>query len=165
MKTPALLDKIERDWRAARPDVNPEPMLTVIAVQRASQFLQTALETFFAQHDLTPSAFDVLATLHRSAPPGGLTLGELAGLMAVTPPAVTKRVDSLERRGWVARHPDAQDRRTVRAVLTSQGRTAVDDLLAAHVANEEALLSALTPTERTTLRALLSRIPASSPDR
>lgn len=158
MKTHELLERVERDWRAARPDVDPEPMLTVIAVQRTSQVLQGALEAFFARHDLTPSAFDVLATLRRSAPPEGLTLGELAGLMAVTPPAVTKRVDGLERRGWVARHADARDRRTVRAALTSQGRAAVDDLLAAHVAHEEALLRNLTPAERTTLRRLLTRI-------
>ncbi|GMA14704.1 MarR family transcriptional regulator [Deinococcus metallilatus] len=161
MKTPRLeLEQIERDWRAARPDVNPDPMLTVIAVQRASHALQTALEAFFARHDLTPSAFDVLATLRRSSPPEGLTLGELAQRMAITPPAVTKRVDGLERRGWVVRQADAGDRRTVRAALTPRGREAVDHLLADHVAHEEALLRDLTPGERATLRALLGRLPA-----
>lgn len=160
MKTSALLDKIGEDWRRERPDLDPDPMLTVIAVQRTSQTLQAALDAFFAQHDLTPSAFDVLATLRRSAPPEGLTLGELAGLMAVTPPAVTKRVDGLERRGWVTRQADTRDRRTVRAALTPQGREAVDELLAAHVAHEEALLGHLTPAERATLRTLLGRIPA-----
>nr|WP_246580786.1 MarR family transcriptional regulator [Deinococcus aestuarii] len=155
-----MLNRIERDWHAARPDVDPGPMLTVIAVQRTSHLLQAALERFFARHDLTPSAFDVLATLRRSAPPEGLTLGELASLMAITPPAVTKRVDGLERRGWVARQADGQDRRTVRAGLTAEGRRAVDRLLAAHVAHEEQLLSALSPAERLTLRSLLGRLPA-----
>ncbi|CAM3277773.1 MarR family transcriptional regulator [Deinococcus deserti] len=158
MDTPALLNRIERDWRAARPDVDPEPMLTVIAVQRTSSLLQAALEDFFAQHDLTPSAFDLLATLRRSAPPEGLTLGDLAGLMAITPPAITKRMDGLERRGWVARQADTQDRRTVRAQLTAEGRQVVDSLLTAHVANEERLLGGLTPAERRILRALLGRI-------
>lgn len=159
MDTHALLARIEHDWRVARPDVDPEPMLTVIAVQRASQALQNALEAFFARHDLTPSAFDVLATLRRSAPPQGLTLGDLADLMAITPPAVTKRVDGLERRGWVERRTEDRDRRTVRAALTSAGRTAVDGLLAAHVAHEEALLMDLSSHERATLRALLGRLP------
>ncbi|MBB5235658.1 MarR family winged helix-turn-helix transcriptional regulator [Deinococcus budaensis] len=158
MKTAELLERIERDWQAARPDVNPEPMLTVIAVQRTSQLLQGALEAFFAGYDLTPSAFDVLATLRRSAPPEGLTLGDLAHRMAVTPPAVTKRVDGLERRGWVTRHPDPGDRRTVRAALSAAGRAAVDELLLAHVAHEEALLGQLTPDERRTLRQLLGRL-------
>lgn len=158
MKTADLLARIEGDWRKERPDLDPDPMLTVIAVQRTSQTLQAALDAFFARHDLTPSAFDVLATLRRSAPPGGLTLGELGTLMAVTPPAVTKRVDGLERRGWVARLPDSRDRRTVRAALTPEGRAAVDRLLEAHVAHEEALLRNLTREERATLRGLLLRI-------
>ncbi|WP_104991566.1 MarR family winged helix-turn-helix transcriptional regulator [Deinococcus sp. NW-56] len=158
MKTADLLARIEEDWQRERPDLDPDPMLTVIAVQRTSQTLQAALEAFFARHDLTPSAFDVLATLRRSAPPEGLTLGDLGTLMAVTPPAVTKRVDGLERRGWVARLPDPRDRRTVRAALTPEGRAAVGRLLEAHVAHEEALLRDLTPQERATLRELLLRI-------
>ncbi|MPY66313.1 MarR family transcriptional regulator [Deinococcus sp. SDU3-2] len=158
MKTADLLARIERDWRRERPDLNPDPMLTVIAVQRTNQTLQAALDAFFARHDLTPSAFDVLATLRRSAPPEGLTLGDLGTLMAVTPPAVTKRVDGLERRGWVARLPDPRDRRTIRAALTPEGRAAVDALLEAHVTHEEALLRNLTPDERATLRELLLRI-------
>ncbi|MFC6666681.1 hypothetical protein ACFP9V_15990 [Deinococcus radiopugnans] len=44
--TAALLTRIERDWRTARPDLNPEPMLTVIAVQRTSGLLQAELEAF-----------------------------------------------------------------------------------------------------------------------
>lgn len=158
MKTADLLARIEEDWQRERPDLDPDPMLTVIAVQRTSQTLQAALDAFFARHDLTPSAFDVLATLRRSAPPEGLTLGDLGTLMAVTPPAVTKRVDGLERRGWVVRLPDPRDRRTVRAALTPEGRAAVGRLLEAHVAHEEALLRDLTPQERATLRELLLRI-------
>ncbi|CAM3650157.1 DNA-binding MarR family transcriptional regulator [Deinococcus saxicola] len=156
--TTELLERIERDWLAARPDLDPEPMLTVIAVQRTSGLLQTELENFFARHDLTPSAFDVLATLRRSAPPEGLTLGELAALMAITPPAVTKRVDALTERGRVERKPDPSDRRAIRACLTATGFELVDSLLNAHLENEERLLSDLSGGERRTLRTLLGRI-------
>ncbi|GGO21730.1 MarR family winged helix-turn-helix transcriptional regulator [Deinococcus humi] len=156
--TPKLLSRIEQDWRIARPDLDPEPMLTVIAVQRTSGQLQAELEAFFAGHDLTPSAFDVLATLRRSAPPEGLTLGELSALMAITPPAVTKRVDALSARQLIERLPDTSDRRAIRARLTATGRTLIDSLLPQHLANEERLLAALSVTERRTLRALLGRI-------
>ncbi|WP_317640553.1 MarR family winged helix-turn-helix transcriptional regulator [Deinococcus arenicola] len=158
MPTTEFLARIEGNWNAARPDLNPEPMLTVIAVQRTSGLLQAELETFFAQHDLTPSAFDVLATLRRSAPPQGLTLGELAALMAITPPAVTKRVDALTGRGLIERLPDRQDRRAIRARLTAAGFEAVDSLVTAHLANEERLLSDLSSDERRMLRTLLGRI-------
>ncbi len=158
MNARALLEKIERDWGAARPDLDPEPMLTVIAVQRASAKLGRALELFFAEYDLTPPAFDVLATLRRSAPPEGLTLARLGEWMACTPPAVTKRVDALEARGLVERTPHAADRRAVLLRLTSPGRELVDRVLAPHIANEARLLSALTPGERVTLRALLDKL-------
>ncbi|MBB6016468.1 MarR family winged helix-turn-helix transcriptional regulator [Deinococcus radiopugnans] len=158
--TAALLTRIERDWRTARPDLNPEPMLTVIAVQRTSGLLQAELEAFFAGHGLSPAAFDVLATLRRSAPPEGLTLGELAALMAVTPPAVTKRVDALNVRGLLDRLPDAADRRAIRARLTAAGREVVDALLPQHLTHEERLLAGLSAGERQTLRTLLGRIRA-----
>ncbi len=156
--TTELLTRIEHDWRTARPDLNPEPMLTVIAVQRTSGLLQAELEAFFASHHLTPSAFDVLATLRRSAPPEGLTLGELGALMAITPPAVTKRVDALSERQLIERLSDPSDRRAVRARLTEAGRTLIDGLLPLHLANEERLLADLNTDERQTLRELLGRI-------
>ncbi|QFP76864.1 MarR family winged helix-turn-helix transcriptional regulator [Deinococcus sp. AJ005] len=156
--TAELLERIERDWHTARPDLDPQPMLTVIAVQRTSGLLQTELEAFFAQHSLTPSAFDVLATLRRSAPPEGLTLGELAALMAITPPAVTKRVDVLTERELVERLPHPSDRRAIRARLTATGFELVDGLLTAHLENEERLLADLSGDERRTLRMLLGRI-------
>lgn len=161
MKPPGttdLLERIRHDWHAARPDLDPEAMLTVIAVQRTAGHLQARLEAFFAERGLTPSAFDVLATLRRSAPAQGLTLGELGALMAVTPPAVTKRVDALTARGLVERLPDAVDRRAIRARLTAAGRQQVDALLPQHLAHEEGLLSGLSRAEWQTLRTLLSRL-------
>ena len=153
-----FLHRIEQDWRTQRPNLDPTPMLTVIAVQRASAHLQGHLERFFAAHDLTPSSFDLLVTLRRSAPPGGLTPGELSGLCAITPPAITKRLDALEGVGLVERVPHETDRRATRVRLTDAGRTRVDSILDAHVANEERLLATLTPEERATLRSLLTRL-------
>ena len=160
MKTRDLLARVEADWRAARPDVDSEPMLTVIAVQRTSALLERELEAFFAAADLTPQSFDVLATLRRSAPPEGLLLSRLGTLMAITPPAVTKRIDILEARGLVKRHAHATDRRASLVQLTEQGRALVDELLPRHVENEGRLLSRLDRAERAQLRALLVKLAA-----
>jgi DNA-binding MarR family transcriptional regulator len=161
LNTADLLARIERDWRAARPDVDPTPMLTVIAIQRTSALLQAELDAFFAARDLSPAGFDVLATLRRSAPETGLSLARLGQLMAVTPPAVTKRVDALEARGLVIREAHETDRRAFRLKLTPAGRAVVDDVLEAHVTNEERLLSDLTAEERRELRGLLARVRSS----
>ena len=153
-----LLDRIARDWRTARPDLDPTPMLTVISVQRTGALLERELETFFATFDLTPSGFDVLATLRRSAPPAGLPLAQLGALMAITPAAMTKRIDLLEQRGLVERTPHATDRRAFLARLTPEGRELVDRILPLHLRNEDRVLAALTEDERAQLRALLRKL-------
>ena len=160
MKTQELLDLIERDWARERPDIDTTAQLTVIGVQRLSALLEQELEEFFAPFDLTPSSFDVLVTLRRSAPPEGLALSRLSALMAITPPAVTKRVDLLAVRGLVERRAHAEDRRTVLARLSTAGRTLADRVLTLHVVNEERLLLGLTLLESAQLRVLVSKFSA-----
>lgn len=160
MKTQELLDLIERDWARERPDIDTTAQLTVIGVQRLSALLEHELEVFFAAFDLTPPSFDVLATLRRSAPPEGLPSSRLSTLMAITPPAVTKRVDLLVVRGLVERVAHPEDRRTVLVHLTPAGRELADRVLTRHVANEERLLSGLTLAESAQLRVLIGKFAA-----
>ena len=49
---------------------------------------------------------------------------DLARVLLVTPTAVTALVDRLEKRGYVVRVHDPQDRRRVRLVVTEEGHTA-----------------------------------------
>jgi DNA-binding MarR family transcriptional regulator len=48
--------------------------------------------------------------------------GEMAELIGISPQAVTKMADSLERRGYVERRDDDADRRRVVLHLTDRGR-------------------------------------------
>ena len=160
MKTQDLLDLIERDWARERPDIDTTAQLTVIGIQRLNALLDHELETFFASFNLTPSSFDVLATLRRSAPPEGLPFSRLSSLMAITPPAVTKRVDLLAVRGLVERQAHPDDRRTILVRLTETGRDLADRVLTLHVANEERLLQGLTLLEAAQLRVLVGKFAA-----
>lgn len=153
-----LVERVERDWARVRPDLDVRPVLTVISIQRTSAWLQEELERAFAAHGLSPANYDVLATLYRSAPPEGLPLGRLGALMAITPPAVTKRVDPLEARGLVERTARPGDRRAAVVRLTAEGRATVERVLPGHLANEERLLAPLDEAERATLRALLAKL-------
>lgn len=53
---------------------------------------------------------------------GSAAATALADHLAVSRPRVTAVVDGLVERGWVARGPDAEDRRRVSHVLTEAGR-------------------------------------------
>lgn len=75
----------------------------------------------WAELGLTTAQLRVLFLL-RAEP--GVTSGELASRVSVTPPTITGVVDRLVRLGLVRREDDASDRRLVRNFLTSDGQDA-----------------------------------------
>jgi DNA-binding MarR family transcriptional regulator len=101
-------------------------------------------------NDLSIATMAVLGSLHRH---GDLTVGELAGLERVQPPSMTRKVNSLEEGGYVARRAHETDGRVVVVGLTELGRSRV---LADRKRRDEWLarqLRELTPEERAVLRA------------
>jgi DNA-binding MarR family transcriptional regulator len=73
----------------------------------------------------------------------------------VTSGGMTKLLDRLETRGLLQREPDPRDRRGKLIALTDDGRALVDEVVAAHVANEQRLLADLSRGERERLASLL----------
>ncbi|MRH86168.1 MarR family transcriptional regulator [Nocardia sp. SYP-A9097] len=130
-------------------------MHIVARINRLSQLLERDLAEFFRSYGLEFWEFDVLATLRRSGGDTGLTAGALNKAAMRTSGAITNRIDRLTAKGLVARVPDPVDRRAIRVQLTPEGRTLVDKLLPLHMANEQRLLAALTPTHRADLTTLL----------
>jgi DNA-binding MarR family transcriptional regulator len=64
----------------------------------------------------------------------------------------------LELAGLVERRPDPNDRRGKLIALTDAGKRVIDETIGRHVANEERLLSVLTPAEQEKLNALLRKL-------
>jgi DNA-binding MarR family transcriptional regulator len=71
-------------------------------------------------------------------------------------------LDGLEGKGLLARQPDPADRRRNVVVLTNAGRRALKEAKAASDRAERELLADLSATEARQLRALLTRVVASS---
>jgi DNA-binding MarR family transcriptional regulator len=83
------------------------------------------------------------------------TMSDLARSQAVTLPTVSKSVDMLVRRGWVARWIDKQDRRQTIVRLTPKGRRILADIkrrAERHVAER---LAPLQSRERAELIAVM----------
>jgi DNA-binding MarR family transcriptional regulator len=70
-----------------------------------------------------PALLTALAVVDREGP---LTLGALAAQEQVSPPTITKVVDTLEQRGFVARIRDEHDRRVWRVKATTRGKRALE---------------------------------------
>jgi DNA-binding MarR family transcriptional regulator len=98
---------------------------------------------------LNPNQLSAMAVLLNS---GDQLMGELAAQERVQPPSMTRIVNGLEARGYVARRPDSRDHRQCLVALTESGRQVLmanrrrrDEWLAVRIA-------ALDPAEREVLR-------------
>jgi DNA-binding MarR family transcriptional regulator len=99
--------------------------------------------------ELNPNQLSAMGVLLNS---GDQLMGELAALEKVRPPSMTRIVNSLEVRGYVARRADPRDHRQCLVALTEAGRQV---LLANRRRRDEWLavrLAGLDPAEREALR-------------
>ncbi len=89
---------------------------------------------------------------------GPLSPTEISQRMFVTTASTTSLLDTLERRGLLARLPDPDDRRKVLVTLTNAGQQVVDEFLPRVIALQTAALSGLSEAERKQLLRHLATI-------
>jgi DNA-binding MarR family transcriptional regulator len=101
------------------------------------------------------AAVPILRQLADSEP---LRPGDLAALLAVEAPHVTRQIQRLESTGYVERIPDPDDRRAHRVRLTPAGREVTDRILdaARHLIWEA--LAEWSPNDRGQLAVLFHRM-------
>jgi DNA-binding MarR family transcriptional regulator len=83
----------------------------------------------------------------------GIGLRELADRERVSPPAMTKHVDRLERDGLVARTPSVDDRRRVGVSLTDEGQRVLRRVRSRRTAWLAQRLRGLSPEELAAVEA------------
>jgi len=83
-------------------------------------------------------------------------LTDLAERLGIDSPAVTRKVQQLERRDLLSRSPDPQDARASRLRLTAGGRAAIECLLGARQAWLASLLEGWPEDDRRELARLLA---------
>lgn len=149
------VDRITEQWARERPDLDTRPMGVIGRLHRVGALLDARLRSVFAEAGLGNGDFDVLATLRRAGAPYVLSPSEISASSMVTTGAVTKRVDRLLALGLVERRADEGDGRSRPVGLTTAGLSLVDRLVEQHLANEDRLLRALEPADRTRLTGLL----------
>ncbi|HHY47645.1 MAG TPA: MarR family transcriptional regulator [Firmicutes bacterium] len=73
---------------------------------------------------------------------------ELADGLGISSAAVTRLADRLERKGLLIRQPDPEDRRTLRLVLTEEGRRIVEQVIEGEQARFDDVIKRLPPSLR-----------------
>jgi len=82
--------------------------------------LRALEDALFTQFDLTPQQYNILRLLQACRPAGLPTL-QLAAQLVSRAPDITRMLDKLEDRGWIARHRMEDNRRVVVVKITSSG--------------------------------------------
>lgn len=86
------------------------------------------------------------------------TPGELAEALAMTRGAISKIVDKLQAKGWIASRTSPDDNRIQLLALTAAGRRAVPLLARIADENDHQFFSCLDAGERSGLRHLLGKL-------
>ena len=104
--------KLQQEIRRSRPFESPE-VEAFLSLERTAEVLQGQLALLLKPSGISPAQYNVLRIL-RGAGVDGLPCGEIGGRMIQRDPDVTRLIDRMEQRGWVARIRSNSDRRVVR---------------------------------------------------
>lgn len=128
----------------------PAFLLAQLGAHAASQFAERLRVL-----DLAPSDAGILRLLRREA---GLSQQELAAKLKIHPSRLVAMLDNLEKRGFVERRANPDDRRLYSLHLANGGEEVLGRIGRLAREHQQALLSTLNNEERETLAALLLRI-------
>jgi DNA-binding MarR family transcriptional regulator len=87
-----------------------------------------------------------------------LTPSQVSDRVLIASATMTATLDLLERRGWIRRTPNPDDRRSTLIEITPDGRAITDQLLPGIRTVERRILSVLSQDERTHLLDLLAKV-------
>lgn len=137
--------------------MDDEALRAAAHIHRLAICLEKRSGKALAPLGITLWQLDVLAAL-RHAPRQGLHANQLIPPDFLSPAAMTNRLHSLEKAGWIHRIPDPADRRAVRIRLTPAGRAITRRGLQTRASVAAAAFSTLTPEQRTQLAAHVSQV-------
>lgn len=152
------VDQHIRQWLAELPDLDTTVEAVVQRMQRLLHHLKQTQQALVAEEGMQLGEFKTLHQLAARGAPYRSTPTELATVLLLSPAAMTGRLDTLERAGYVRRLHDTTDRRRVFVELTAEGRKVWLRAVERMDAAEKELVHVLAPDERVQLAALLKRL-------
>lgn len=151
-------DRLLSGWDEARPDLAVGTLQVTARLSRIGAHLARRQEEVFSRSGLSRGEVGALSALRIAGPPYRLSPTRLARGLMMSSAGVTSRIDRLERRGFVRRLPDPNDRRGVIIELTDEGLEVVDDAVAANSASDRQLLERFDAQEIAQLENLLRKL-------
>jgi DNA-binding MarR family transcriptional regulator len=124
------IDRVVAFWKDENPQLDVTTKAVTMRLRRASQYLERAVRANLADTGVDEYwEIEVLLALRR-APNHRASAGDLGRECQVTSGAITNRISRLEKRDWVRRDIDPDDRRQVLVSLTTAGLAQADRIIA-----------------------------------
>jgi DNA-binding MarR family transcriptional regulator len=128
----------------------PAFLLAQLGAHAASQFAEK-----LSALDLAPADAGILRMLRVAS---GLSQQELAGKLGIHPSRLVAILDNLEKRGYLERRPNPDDRRLYSLHLTKNGEDVLGKIGKVAREHQDVLLAALSNEERAALGSLLLKV-------
>lgn len=126
-----------------------------IKLMRATESLNHRLSKHLAEADLTITQFGALeALLHL----GSRNQKEIGEKLLKSGGNITLVIDNLEKRGFVVRKKDQNDRRALIISLTAQGKSFIEDFFPLHLHKINEEFSVLTEKEKAELGRICKKL-------
>lgn len=139
-------------------DLDPQVEQIISALSRLNRRMTVAYGRHLSDIGVNGAEWEVLKALVLAGAPYQLGPGELAKRLGLTPAAMTHRIDRMVTEGLVTRERDETNRVRVIVGITELGRDKWFAVMRMGTDWEGDLLQDLTPTERTLLGELLTRL-------
>ena len=152
-----LTDRVLGGWRTARPELEVDALQVTARLSRIGPLLAKRQEAVFDQFGLGRGEVGALSALRVAGPPYRLSPTRLGKGLMLSSAGVTSRIDRLERRGFVRRLRDPDDRRGVLVELTESGLDVVDAAVVALTKSDRQLLERLDADELRLFEDLLRK--------
>ncbi|HEY9623504.1 MAG TPA: MarR family transcriptional regulator [Crinalium sp.] len=140
---------------AAKAAAQEDFMPLVRELVRAYQSFEAYSQSHIRDLGLTPSQFDVIATLGGTS---GMSMGEVAEKTLVTKGTLTGIIDRLEQKKLVRREVPEGNRRSFTLILTPEGEKLFEEVFPIHIAYLKERFEHLDRGDMEQLRVLLRKI-------
>ena len=127
----------------------------VIGIMRASNLLIDDLKKTLKNYPINVTEFSVMEFLYSK---GEKSIQEIRDRILLASGSATYVVDNLERKEYVRRIVNQNDRRITYIKLTQAGKDLINDIFPTHKKNTKEIFNDLTNEELITLKEILKKI-------
>ncbi|MEK4425775.1 MarR family winged helix-turn-helix transcriptional regulator [Solibacillus sp. FSL K6-1523] len=124
-------------------------------INHSGTVLNSAVKKQFAPFNLAPEQSLILAVLKRE---NGLTQHEIGERLKKDKANITRMADNLEKKGFIQRVRDPNNRRAFNVFITAQGEATYDEVLVIYKKINEEICSRVTAEELSEFKRILGKL-------